>query len=78
MLTKNDLQSLLQQGDDVRHIFRADLQSEADLAVDIVALSNGQGSDIAIGVQPDGSRTGLTSDDTRRINHLPTLSVKLS
>ena len=60
MLTKNDLQSLLQQGDDVRHIFRADLQSEADLAVDIVALSNGQGGDIAIGVQPDGSRTGLT------------------
>lgn len=70
MLTKNDLQSLLQQGDDVRHIFRADLQSEADLAVDIVALSNGQGGVIAIGVQPDGSRTGLTSDDTRRINHL--------
>lgn len=70
MLTRNDLQSLLQQGDDVRHIFRADLQSEADLAVDIVALSNGQGGFVAIGVQPDGSRTGLTSDDTRRINHL--------
>ena len=77
MLTKNDLQSLLQQGDDVRHIFRADLQSEADLAVDIVALSNGQGGDIAIGVQPDGSRTGLTSDDTRRINHLIVDAAKL-
>lgn len=77
MLTKNDLQSLLQQGDDVRHIFRADLQSEADLAVDIVALSNGQGGVIAIGVQPDGSRTGLTSDDTRRINHLIVDAAKL-
>lgn len=77
MLTKNDLQSLLQQGDDVRHIFRADLQSEADLAVDIVALSNGQGGFVAIGVQPDGSRTGLTSDDTRRINHLIVDAAKL-
>lgn len=77
MLTRNDLQSLLQQGDDVRHIFRADLQSEADLAVDIVALSNGQGGFVAIGVQPDGSRTGLTSDDTRRINHLIVDAAKL-
>lgn len=71
------MQSLLQQGDDVLHIFRADLQSEADLAVDIVALSNGQGGFVAIGVQPDGSRTGLTSDDTRRINHLIVDAAKL-
>lgn len=77
MLTRNDLQSLLQQGDDVRHIFRADLQSEGDLAVEIVALSNGQGGFVAIGVQPDGSRTGLTSDDTRRINHLIVDAAKL-
>lgn len=77
MLTINDLQSLLQQGDDVRHIFRADLQSEVDLAVDIVALSNGQGGVVAIGVQPDGSRTGLTSDDTRRINCLIVDAAKL-
>ena len=65
-----ELIEILGRGEDSRHQFKADITNADSLASEIVAMSNGKGGRILIGVNDDGSVRGLTGDDVRRLNQL--------
>jgi len=68
-----ELDSLKQQilsGEDSQHQFKVDIHNADALAAEIVAMANSEGGTLFIGVNDDGSMTGLTSDDVARVNQL--------
>ena len=65
-----DLYRQIAGGEDSTHQFKADLKNEKSLAAEMVAFANANGGTIYIGVADDGSPTGLTKRDERRINQL--------
>ena len=65
-----DLYRHIAGGEDSTHQFKADVKNEKSLAAEMVAFANANGGTIYIGVADDGSPTGLTKRDERRINQL--------
>ncbi len=64
------LQAIIDRGEDGQHQFKADVTNVNALAAEMVAFSNSAGGTILIGVQDDGSFSGLTRDDMNRLNQL--------
>ncbi len=60
----------IDRGEDSRTQFKRNITNTQSLAGDLVAFSNSSGGQILIGVEDDGTITGLTGDDIRRLNQL--------
>ncbi|MFH0731235.1 MAG: RNA-binding domain-containing protein [Pseudomonadota bacterium] len=67
-----ELIELISRGEDTRTQFKRgqDVTNAKSLAGEMVAFANRKGGRILIGVDDDGSVTGLSSSDIRRINQL--------
>ena len=61
---------IIKRGEDSKHQFKKNVNNAESLAADMVAFSNGSGGIMLVGISDDGSVTGLTSDDVRRLNQL--------
>ncbi|MFW2178217.1 MULTISPECIES: RNA-binding domain-containing protein [unclassified Moraxella] len=66
----NDLLTLIALGEDSQTQFKADISRSESLAQEMVAMSNGQGGRILIGVNDDGTIAGLDNQDISRLNQL--------
>ncbi len=61
---------LIANGEDSHTQFKRDIHSAESLAGELAAFSNSNGGHILIGVDDQGTVTGLTQDDVRRLNQL--------
>jgi len=64
------LLEILARGEDSHHQFKKNVTNGDALAAEMVAFSNGSGGGMFIGVDDDGTITGLLADDIRRLNQL--------
>jgi ATP-dependent DNA helicase RecG len=65
-----ELLSIISRGEDSKHQFKKDVTNADSLAAEMVAFSNGAGGCIFIGVNDDGTISGLSDKDILRINQL--------
>jgi ATP-dependent DNA helicase RecG len=65
-----ELMQILSRGEDSRNQFKRNINNDDSLAREMVAFCNSGGGKILIGVDDDGSVSGLTSDDIRRLNNM--------
>ncbi|MBF0234028.1 MAG: putative DNA binding domain-containing protein [Desulfamplus sp.] len=65
-----EIMRILGQGEDSQNQFKKNINNADSLSAEIVAFSNGQGGSIFIGVDDDGSITGLSGEDSHRLNQL--------
>ena len=65
-----ELIKLIDRGEDSRLQFKRDVTNAESLGAECVALSNGKGGRILIGVDDTGVVAGLSPEDVRRINQL--------
>jgi ATP-dependent DNA helicase RecG len=61
----SELLEIISRGEDSKHQFKADVSNGNALAAEIVAFSNSGGGQIFIGVNDDGSLSGLDSERLR-------------
>jgi len=65
-----ELLSIIANGEDSKHQFKADITNANAVAAEMVAFSNSKGGFLVIGVNDDGSISGLNSADMTRLNQL--------
>ncbi len=65
-----ELLQILAKGEDSLNQFKKNVTNPDSMAAEIVAFCNGQGGTIYIGVDDDGSVSGLLSVDIQRLNQL--------
>jgi len=65
-----ELLQILAKGEDSLNQFKKNVTNPDSMAAEIVAFCNGQGGTIYIGVDDDGSVSGLSSGDIQRLNQL--------
>lgn len=65
-----ELLEIVSRGEDGKHQFKANMTNAVALASEMVALANADGGRILIGVNDNGSLTGLTREDMGRLNQL--------
>jgi ATP-dependent DNA helicase RecG len=65
-----DFFDILNMGEDSGRQFKKNVTNADSLAADMVAFSNGSGGKLFIGVDDDGSISGLSDEDIRRLNQL--------
>lgn len=65
-----EIMQILAQGEDSQNQFKKNISNADSLSAEVVAFSNGQGGSIFIGVDDEGSITGLTGEDVQRLNQL--------
>lgn len=65
-----EIMQSLAQGEDSRNQFKKNINNADSLASEMVAFSNGQGGFIFVGVDDDGSISGLTPEDIHRLNQM--------
>jgi len=65
-----EIMQVLARGEDSYNQFKRDVTNIDALAIEIIAFSNTLGGRIFIGVNDDGTVTGLSADDVHRINQL--------
>ncbi len=65
-----DILQILSQGEDSRNQFKKDINNVDALSFEIIAFSNTLGGRIFVGVDDDGTVSGLTTEDVHRINQL--------
>jgi len=65
-----ELLEIVSRGEDGKHQLKANFTNVDSLASEMVAFSNSGGGQIFIGVNDDGTRSGLTSADIDRLNQL--------
>ena len=65
-----ELLKILAQGEDSRNQFKKDVNNPDSLAQELIAFSNTLGGKIYVGVDDDGSISGISSGDVQRINQL--------
>ncbi|WOG28144.1 RNA-binding domain-containing protein [Endozoicomonas sp. 8E] len=63
-----ELLGIIANGEDSRHQFKATINNVNSLASEMAAFSNSKGGHIIIGVNDDGTITGLSDAQLRRIN----------
>lgn len=63
-----ELLEIVERGEDSKHQFKQNVESEISLAQEMVAFSNSDGGKLIIGVSDVGIIEGLTDSDIRRIN----------
>lgn len=65
-----ELLSIIANGEDSTHQFKANINNANAIASEMTAFSNSKGGQILIGVHDDGSIAGLTNNDIAEINKL--------
>jgi len=65
-----EILTILSQGEDSFNQFKKNITNADSLAAEIVAFSNGKGGRLFIGVDDDGTVTGLSKEDIQRLNQL--------
>lgn len=65
-----EIMQVLAQGEDSYNQFKKDITNIDALAQDIIAFSNTLGGSLFIGIDDDGTVTGLSADDVHRLNQL--------
>jgi len=65
-----ELMQVLACGEDSQNQFKRNITNEDRLAAEFVAFSNGKGGNIYVGIDDDGSISGLESSDIHRLNQL--------
>jgi ATP-dependent DNA helicase RecG len=65
-----EILTILSQGEDSLNQFKKNITNADSLAAEIVAFSNGKGGNLFIGVDDDGTVTGLSKEDIQRLNQL--------
>lgn len=65
-----ELLTILAQGEDSQHQFKKNINNADSLGAEMVALSNGKGGQIFIGVEDNGIISGLKAEDISRLNQL--------
>jgi len=65
-----ELLSIIANGEDSRHQFKADFTNPLAVAAEMVAFSNSKGGALLIGVNDDGSVSGLNTGDMAKLNQL--------
>lgn len=69
-MTEADLLQTLARGEDSRHQFKRDLANPDGVAAELAAMANSGGGTIFVGVEDNGSISGLDAAAVRRINQL--------
>ncbi|OPY85799.1 MAG: Divergent AAA domain protein [Syntrophus sp. PtaU1.Bin208] len=69
-MNRDELLAIIALGEDSTRQFKADVRNADSLASEMAAFANTEGGTILIGVADDGSITGLSREDVRRINQL--------
>ena len=69
-MSEAELLQILARGEDSAHQFKRDIAHVDGLAAELIALANGAGGDLFIGVADNGQVSGLTATDVARINQL--------
>ena len=64
------LETILSQGEDSQHQFKRNFTNVDSLAAELVAFANAGGGHLIIGVEDNGSVTGLSREDIARLNQL--------
>lgn len=70
MMNLVNLQSQIALGEDSQRQFKRDSTNADALAAEMAAFSNSEGGVIYLGVEDDGSLTGLSLEDVSRLNQL--------
>ncbi len=65
-----ELIEIISRDEDSKHQFKANIHNADQIASEMVAFCNSGGGSIFVGVNNDGSITGLTREDIGRINQL--------
>ena len=65
-----ELAAIIARGEDSAHQFKRDAANADSLAAEMIAFSNLHGGLLLIGVDDDGSISGLDAQDIARINRL--------
>jgi len=65
-----DLLEIAARGEDGKHQFKANITNAQSLSEELVAFSNSSGGRIFVGISDDGTVSGLTREDIRRLNGL--------
>ena len=66
----SELQAQISLGEDSRRQFKRDVTNVDSLAAEMAAFANSEGGTIFLGVADDGSLTGLSRSDVKRLNQL--------
>lgn len=69
-MQSEELMTMIANGEDSRHQFKATIKHAEALAAEMTTFSNSNGGYLLIGINDDGSITGLNADDIRQINQL--------
>ncbi|GHU74017.1 transcriptional regulator [Spirochaetia bacterium] len=69
-MTTQEMLQIIALGEDSEHQFKRTITNTESLAAEMAAFSNGPGGMIFVGVEDNGTITGLSIDDVRRINQL--------
>lgn len=69
-MDSEELLKIVARDEDGKHQFKADITNANALAAEMVAFSNSGGGQIFIGINNDGSITGLTRQEVGRINQI--------
>lgn len=69
-LTPEQLETILAQGEDSQYQFKRTLTNTDAFAAELAAFANANGGYIIIGVEDDGTISGLSREDIARLNQL--------
>lgn len=69
-LTPEQLETILAQGEDSQYQFKRTLTNADAFAAELAAFANANGGCIIIGVEDDGTISGLSREDIARLNQL--------
>lgn len=69
-LTPEQLETILAQGEDSQYQFKRTLTNADAFAAELAAFANANGGYIIIGVEDDGTISGLSREDIARLNQL--------
>jgi ATP-dependent DNA helicase RecG len=65
-----ELLEIAARGEDGKHQFKANVTNAQSLSEELVAFSNSGGGRLFIGISDNGTVSGLTGEDIRRLNGL--------
>jgi ATP-dependent DNA helicase RecG len=69
-MTTQEMFQIIALGEDSEHQFKRTITNAESLAAEMVAFSNGLGGILFVGVEDNGTVTGLSIEEVRRINQL--------